>query len=52
MSPKRNPQVAQMADESMVRTLRYQTLAIWPQELPLFTRYGVPPRAQILNTTT
>ena len=49
MSPKRNPQVAQMADESMVRTLRYQTLAIWPQELPLFTRYGVPPRAQILD---
>ena len=49
MTVQRNPQAAQMADESMVRTLRYQTLAIWPQELPLFTRYGIPPRARILD---
>jgi len=33
-----NPQAAQMADESMVRTLANQTAAIWPQELLM----GIP----------
>ena len=31
----RNPQAAQMADESMVRTLAAQAEAIWPQEEPI-----------------
>jgi ubiquinone/menaquinone biosynthesis C-methylase UbiE len=35
----RNPQGREMADESMVRNLAAQALAIWPQELPLFERY-------------
>jgi hypothetical protein len=29
---ERNPQAAQMADESMIRTLANQAEAIWPQE--------------------
>ena len=33
-----NPQAAQMADESMVRTLAAQARAIWPQEAPLLLR--------------
>lgn len=33
-----------MADESMVRNLRAQAEAIWPQEEPLFRRYGEPKR--------
>ena len=37
----RNPQRQQMADESMRRTLRLQTEAIWPQESLLFDRYGL-----------
>jgi len=36
-----NPQVNQMADESMVRNLTAQIEAIWPQELPLYRRYGL-----------
>src|SRR5450755_1238227 len=39
----RNPQGREMADESMVRNLAAQALAIWPQEQPLFQRYA--PRA-------
>jgi SAM-dependent methyltransferase len=35
----RNPQAAQMADESMVRTLAAQTEAIWPQEEPIVRTY-------------
>jgi SAM-dependent methyltransferase len=35
----RNPQAAQMADESMVRTLAAQTEAIWPQEEPIVRAY-------------
>ncbi len=49
MSPDRNPQRAQMADESMVRNLAYQARAIWPQEAPLFRRYALPPSARILD---
>jgi len=38
-----------MADESMVRTLSAQADAIWPQEQPLFTRYGLPASVSILD---
>lgn len=48
-NPDRNPQAAQMADESMVRTLRFQTEAVWPQESRLFSRYALPAGARILD---
>lgn len=41
MSHDRNPQAEQMGDESMVRNLAFQAEAIWPQEQPLFARYGL-----------
>ena len=41
VNQSRNPQAEQMGDESMVRNLAYQADAIWPQELPLFDRYGL-----------
>jgi ubiquinone/menaquinone biosynthesis C-methylase UbiE len=45
----RNPQAAQMAHDSMRRTLQAQTEAIWPQERELIARYRTgahpPPRA-------
>src|SRR5262245_37806436 len=44
-----NPQAKQMADESMVRNLAAQALAIWPQEVELFRRYALPPDARILD---
>ena len=44
-----NPQAEQMADESMVRNLTAQAEAIWPQERPLFHRYGLPNDADILD---
>jgi SAM-dependent methyltransferase len=44
-----NPQAREMADESMVRTLAAQAEAIWPQEQPLFTRYGLRADAYILD---
>ncbi len=44
-----NPQAKQMADESMVRTLAAQADAIWPQEVPLFRRYALPPEPRILD---
>jgi len=44
-----NPQAKHMADESMVRTLRHQALAIWPQERLLFERYRLPEGARILD---
>lgn len=40
MTKHRNPQAEQMADESMVRNLRAQAEAIWPQEAGLLARYG------------
>lgn len=46
---ERNPQAAQMADESMLRTLRFQIEAIWPQESALFARYALPVDASILD---
>lgn len=45
----RNPQRAQMADESMVRNLAFQARAIWPQEAPLFRRYALPPAPRVLD---
>jgi SAM-dependent methyltransferase len=44
-----NPQLEQMADESMVRNLAAQAVAIWPQERELFLREPVPPRGRILD---
>lgn len=44
-----NPQAAQMADESMLRTLRHQIEALWPQESRLFARYALPRGARILD---
>jgi len=44
-----NPQREQMADESMVRNLAAQAEAIWPQEVPLFRRYGLGPDIRILD---
>jgi SAM-dependent methyltransferase len=38
-----------MADESMVRNLTAQAEAIWPQEEPIFLRYGVSPGARVLD---
>ncbi len=49
MTPNRNPQAKQMADESMVRNLAAQARAIWPQEQPLLERYGLPRDARILD---
>ena len=44
-----NPQAKQMADESMVRNLRAQAEAIWPQEVALLRRYALPPEPRILD---
>ncbi len=44
-----NPQAREMADESMVRNLAAQAQAIWPQEQPLFARYHLPDRANVLD---
>jgi ubiquinone/menaquinone biosynthesis C-methylase UbiE len=44
-----NPQAKQMADESMVRNLAAQTLAIWPQEVELIRRYALPDEISILD---
>jgi SAM-dependent methyltransferase len=49
MSRDRNPQAEQMGDESMVRNLAYQAQAIWPQERPLFDRYGLAGALCILD---
>ena len=49
MAAELNPQEAQMADESMVRTLAAQATAIWPQEAPLFDRYRLPEASRILD---
>lgn len=44
-----NPHGKQMADESMVRTLRAQASAIWPQESQLVQRYALAPDIRILD---
>ena len=38
-----------MADESMVRNLAAQAVAIWPQEEPLFRRYELPGDMRVLD---
>jgi SAM-dependent methyltransferase len=45
----RNPQAAQMADESMLRNLAAQAIAIWPQEKPLLARYDLADDARIAD---
>jgi ubiquinone/menaquinone biosynthesis C-methylase UbiE len=49
MSENLNPQHQQMADESMVRNLSAQAIAIWPQERELFLRQPVQPGNRILD---
>lgn len=39
MTKTNSPQAKEMADESMVRNLAAQALAIWPQEEPIFDRH-------------
>lgn len=46
---ERNPQAQQMGDESMARNLAWQAQAIWPQELPLFARYGLSGALRVLD---
>jgi ubiquinone/menaquinone biosynthesis C-methylase UbiE len=46
---RRNPQAEQMADESMLRNLAAQALAIWPQEERLFDRYELPAEGRIAD---
>ena len=48
-SRDRNPQAAQMADESMVRNLAAQAEAIWPQEVDLVRAYGLSDDIRILD---
>jgi SAM-dependent methyltransferase len=49
MATDLNPQRKQMADESMVRNLAAQARSIWPQEVELIRRYGLPPDIRILD---
>ena len=49
MTHEHNPQADQMGDESMVRNLEAQAIAIWPQEEPLFERYGLSADCRILD---
>jgi ubiquinone/menaquinone biosynthesis C-methylase UbiE len=49
MDHDRNPQAAQMGDESMARNLAHQANAIWPQEQRLFDRYGLSGPVRILD---
>ena len=49
MTHEHNPQADQMGDESMVRNLEAQAIAIWPQEEPLFERYQLPADCRILD---
>ncbi len=49
MNNDRNPQAEQMGDESMARNLAHQAEAIWPQEAPLFDRYGLSGPIRILD---
>ena len=44
-----NPQKAQMADESMLRTLSAQMEAIWPQEAELLPRYCLRSTSRVLD---
>jgi ubiquinone/menaquinone biosynthesis C-methylase UbiE len=49
MTDNLNPQYEQMADESMVRNLAAQAIAIWPQERAIFLREPVHERGRILD---
>jgi len=49
VTSERNPQAQQMGDESMARNLAFQAQAIWPQEEPLFARYGLSGPLRILD---
>jgi ubiquinone/menaquinone biosynthesis C-methylase UbiE len=49
MSHDRNPQAAQMGDESMARNLAHQAQAIWPQEQRMYDRYGLSGPLRILD---
>jgi ubiquinone/menaquinone biosynthesis C-methylase UbiE len=49
MADNLNPQLEQMADESMVRNLAAQAVAIWRQERELFLRQPVPAAGRILD---
>lgn len=49
MKKHRNPQAEQMADESMLRNLAAQAVAIWPQEEKFLDRYSLPPQAHIAD---
>jgi ubiquinone/menaquinone biosynthesis C-methylase UbiE len=49
MSQDLNPQVREMADESMVRTLAAQAECIWPSERPLFARYALAGPIRVLD---
>ena len=49
MTSSSSPQAREMGDESMVRNLAAQALAIWPQERPLFARYQLPEVPRILD---
>jgi ubiquinone/menaquinone biosynthesis C-methylase UbiE len=49
MSREHNPQYDQMSHESMIRNLAAQIEAIWPQEAPLFERYGLAPDSRIID---
>lgn len=44
-----NPQHDHMADESMLRNLAAQAVALWPQEEPIFRGYGLPAAPRILD---
>ena len=45
----RNPQLREMADESMVRNLAVQAEAIWPQEEAIFRAHRLPDAPRILD---
>lgn len=45
----KNPQAKEMADESMVRNLKAQAEAIWPQEKEIFLRHPIPTSPKILD---
>lgn len=49
MSDEMTPQAKEMADESMIRTLKAQADAIWPQEQRLFDRYHLQGEVDILD---
>lgn len=49
MRDAKNPQMREMADPSMVRTLAAQAELIWPQEQALFARYDLGPAPRILD---